>query len=248
MYNPYSLEGKTVLVTGASSGIGRATAVECSRMGANVMITARSEDRLRETLSMMDGQGHCVFVADMADDSDIEHLAESLPKLDGVVNNAGIVKTLPVQFVNRADLETVLNINTVAPVLLTQKLLKKKKIVKGGSIVFISSVAGVSSAIVGNPMYPASKGAVSSFVRVAALELAPKNIRVNAVCPGMIDTGLLEAGTITGEQLRADMEKYPMKRYGRPEEVAYAVVFLLSGASSFMTGIGMVLDGGFTLQ
>ena len=235
MYNPYSLEGKTVLVTGASSGIGRATAVECSRMGANVMITARSEDRLRETLSMMD-------------DSDIEHLAESLPKLDGVVNNAGIVKTLPVQFVNRADLETVLNINTVAPVLLTQKLLKKKKIVKGGSIVFISSVAGVSSAIVGNAMYSASKGAVSSFVRVAALELAPKNIRVNAVCPGMIDTGLLEAGTITGEQLRADMEKYPMKRYGRPEEVAYAVVFLLSGASSFMTGIGMVLDGGFTLQ
>ena len=130
MYNPYSLEGKTVLVTGASSGIGRATAVECSRMGANVMITARSEDRLRETLSMMDGQGHCVFVADMADDSDIDHLAESLPNLDGVVNNAGIVKTLPVQFVNRADLETVLNINTVAPVLLTQKLLKKKKIVK----------------------------------------------------------------------------------------------------------------------
>lgn len=248
MYNPYSLEGKTVLVTGASSGIGRATAVECSRMGANVMITARSEDRLRETLSMMDGQGHCVFVADMADDSDIEHLAGSLPKLDGVVNNAGIVKTLPVQFVNRADLETVLNINTVAPVLLTQKLLKKKKIVKGGSIVFISSVAGVSSAIVGNAMYSASKGAVSSFVRVAALELAPKNIRVNAVCPGMIDTGLLEAGTITGEQLRADMEKYPMKRYGRPEEVAYAVVFLLSGASSFMTGIDMVLDGGFTLQ
>lgn len=248
MYNPYSLEGKTVLVTGASSGIGRATAVECSRMGASVMITARNEGRLMETLSMMDGRGHGVFIADMSDESDIERLADSLPKLDGVVNNAGMVKTMPVQFINREDFESVLGVNAVAPVLLTQKLLKKKKITKGGSIVFTSSVAGVNSAIVGNAMYSASKGAVSSFVRVAALELAPKNIRVNAVCPGMIDTGILEAGAITAEQLRADMEKYPMKRYGRPEEVAYAVVFLLSGASSFITGTNMLLDGGFTLQ
>lgn len=248
MYNPYSLEGKTVLVTGASSGIGRATAVECSRMGASVMITARNEGRLMETLSMMDGRGHGVFIADMSDESDIERLADSLPKLDGVVNNAGMVKTMPVQFINREDFESVLGVNAVAPVLLTKKLLKKKKITKGGSIVFTSSVAGVNSAIVGNAMYSASKGAVSSFVRVAALELAPKNIRVNAVCPGMIDTGILEAGAITTEQLRADMEKYPMKRYGRPEEVAYAVVFLLSGASSFITGTNMLLDGGFTLQ
>lgn len=248
MYNPYSLEGKTVLVTGASSGIGRATAVECSRMGASVMITARNEGRLMETLSMMDGRGHGVFIADMSDESDIERLADSLPKLDGVVNNAGMVKTMPVQFINREDFESVLGVNAVAPVLLTQKLLKKKKITKGGSIVFTSSVAGVNSAIVGNAMYSASKGAVSSFVRVAALELAPKNIRVNAVCPGMIDTGILEAGAITAEQLRADMEKYPMKRYGRPEEVAYAVVFLLSGASSFITGTNMLLDGGLSLQ
>lgn len=237
-----------MLVTGASSGIGRATAVECSRMGASVMITARNEGRLMETLSMMDGRGHGVFIADMSDESDIERLADSLPKLDGVVNNAGMVKTMPVQFINREDFESVLGVNAVAPVLLTQKLLKKKKIAKGGSIVFTSSVAGVNSAIVGNAMYSASKGAVSSFVRVAALELAPKNIRVNAVCPGMIDTGILEAGAITAEQLRADMEKYPMKRYGRPEEVAYAVVFLLSGASSFITGTNMLLDGGFTLQ
>ena len=248
MYNPYSLHGKTILVTGASSGIGRATAIECSRMGARVQITARNEGRLQETLSQMEGEGHASFVADLQDLGALTDLAAALPPLDGCVNNAGIIKTIPVQFLTAEALDEVLRINTIAPILLTQKLLKAKKIVKGASIVFSSSVAGINNASFGNSLYSASKGAVSAFVRNAALELAAKKIRVNAVCPGMVMTEIFKAGVIAEEQIQEDIKRYPLKRYGYPEEIAHAIIYLLSDASSFVTGTNLVIDGGLTLN
>ncbi len=248
MYNPYSLEDKTILVTGASSGIGKSTAIECARMGAKVIITGRNEERLKQTLSELIGEGHSAIIADLTTDEGIDSIVTQSPQLDGFVNNAGITITLPVQFLNREKIESLLQINTIAPILLFQKLIKSKKIGKGASVVFTASISGLYCAVMGNSTYSTTKAAIGGFVKNAALDLAYKNIRVNAVCPGMIDTHILDAGTIGTEDLELEKQKYPMKRFGRPEEVAWAIIYLLSDASSFTTGSSLVMDGGFTLQ
>ena len=247
MYNPYSLAGKTILVTGASSGIGRVTAIECSRMGATLWLVGRNEERLQATMNEMDGEGHHSVAMDLSIPENIAALADKVDRLDGLVNNAGMTKTLPVDFIEPEALEKVLSINTEAPILLTSYLAKKRKLKKGASVVFTSSIGGNIIAHPGNSMYAASKGAVSGFVRAAALELARRHIRVNAVCPGMIKTNIL-GDEITEEQLAEDAKKYPLKRYGKPEEVAYAMVYLLSDAASFVTGASLVIDGGYTIQ
>lgn len=248
MYNPFSLEGKTILVTGASSGIGRAAAIECSKMGATVIITARNQNRLNETLAAMDGDNHQSIVCDLSIEADIDNLVASLPVIQGLVNNAGYTKILPLQFVNSDDISSIFKVNTMAPILLLQKLLKKKKLKKGASVVFTNSIAGLGSICVGNSMYASSKGAISAFIRCAALELAPKKIRVNAVCPAMVDTGILDSGTVSKEQLEEDVVHYPLRRYGRPEDVAWAMIYLLSDASDWVTGDNLILDGGVTLE
>ena len=248
MYNPYSLEGKTILITGASSGIGKATAIECSKMGANVIITARNEAKLIQVMTELEGEGHQMFLCDLSKETDIDKIVAELPDLQGVINNAGYTKILPVQFINTDELNSIFQVNTVAPILLLQKLLKKKKIKKGASIVFTSSLAGLGCCTVGNSMYSATKGAISAFIRCVALELAPKKIRVNAVCPAMVDTGILDSGTITKEQLSTDLNNYPLGRFGNPSDIALAMVYLLSDASSWITGDNLVLDGGLTLK
>lgn len=248
MYNPFSLEGKTILVTGASSGIGRATAVECSKLGATVVITGRNEARLQETVSMMEGGAHQIIIADLATDDGVQCLVDNCPKLDGLVNNAGYTHTMLTNYINREALSQQLEVNTIAPILLFQRLLKAKKIGKGSSVVFTASISGLCCAVLGNVLYSTSKSAINGFVKNAALDLASRNIRINAVAPGMVDTHILDAGTISKEQLEAERQRYPMKRFGKPEEVAYAIIYLLSDASSFTTGSTIVLDGGFTLQ
>lgn len=248
MNNPFSLEGKTILVTGASSGIGRATAIACSQMGAVVVVTGRNESRLLETLDALEGSGHQMIVADIANDDQIDYLVDQIPAINGLVNNAGITETCPTQFIKRDKLNRVMEVNTIAPILLTQRILKKKKLGKGGSIVFTCSISGTCVCVGGNVLYSASKGAIHGFMKNAALDLAHKGIRVNDVCPGMIDTHILDAGTISEEQLEIEAQRYPMKRFGKPEEVAYGIIYLLSDASSFVTGSSIVIDGGFTLQ
>ena len=248
MYNPYSLEGKTILVTGASSGIGKAAAIECSRLGATVIITARNEYRLKCTLNELEGTGHQMMVCDLNNEDAIDQMVDDLPEIQGFINNAGFTKLLPIQFINMSDINSILQVNTVAPMLLLQKLLRKKKLKKGASVVYTSSMAGLGSSSVGNSMYTASKGAISSFIRCVALELAPKNIRVNAVCPAMVDTGILDSGTVSKEQLEEDIKNYPLGRYGKPNDIAWAMIYLLSDASSWVTGDNLVIDGGVTLK
>ena len=248
MYNPFSLEDRTVLITGASSGIGRATAIECSKMGATVIITGRNDKRLQETLTMMEGCGHMAILADLATDDGILKLVEACPRLDGLVNNAGFTYTVLTNFISKEALSNQLQVNTIAPILLLQKLLKAKKIQKGSSIVFTSSISGSFCAGFGNVLYSTSKSAINGFVKNAALDLAKLNIRVNAVAPGMIETHILDSGIISKEQLESDRQRYPLKRFGKPEEVAFAIIYLLSKASSFTTGSVLVIDGGYTLQ
>ena len=249
-YNPFTLEGKTILVTGASSGIGRAAAIECSKAGAKVIITARNEERLRETHSQLanaEEQPEWIM-ADMQKDDDIQSLVEQLPVLDGVVCNAGISINVPIAFIDREKIQQVLDVNTIAPILLTRQLIKKKKVAKGGSIVFTSSISGNNTVTVAHEMYSASKTAITGFMRNAALDLAVKGIRCNAVHPGMINTPMVHSGKYSEEQLQKDMENYPLHRFGEPEEVAYAMIYLLSDAAAWVTGHSLVIDGGLTIK
>lgn len=250
MTNPFSLEGKTILVTGASSGIGRGIAVECSKMGAKLVITGRNEERLNETFSDLVGEGHFSIVADMSKQEEIDLLVSEVPLLDGCVHSAGIPKISPVKFIDRDLLEEILNVNTIAPILLTSLLLKKKKILNKSSIVFISSISGVCIANVGEAPYSASKGAISGFVKASAFELASRAIRVNSINPGLVPTRILELSNsiFSEEQLKDTMYgRYPLKRVGTPEDIAYGAIYLLSDASTWVTGINMVIDGGYTL-
>lgn len=246
-YNPFSLEGKTVLVTGASSGIGRATAIECSKMGATLIITGRNADRLQDTFEALEGEGHQQVVADLNDEADIIELVEACPILDGLVNNAGRGKSKPVNFLNLEDLQAVYTTNLFGVALLTKSLLKKKKIRKGGSIVFTSSISSYITAP-GLAIYASSKAAVLAYMRTCAVELGPKNIRANAVLPGMVETKLINSGTYTDEDKNKDLNLYPLGRYGMPSDIAFAIVYLLSDASSWMTGTELIIDGGRCLK
>jgi len=246
-YNPYTLEGKTILITGATSGIGKATAIECTKLGAKVIITGRNEKRLKETNQELEGSNHISIAADITIEEEIVNLVDNIPEIDGLVNVAGIVKTLPFQFINRTDLSNIFSTNFFSPVLLTQKIIKKKKLNKEGSIVFISSIDGPVTAHIGNSMYSASKGAISAISKNMAVDLAVKKIRVNSICPGMTETPLIHSDGITQEQLIEDMRLYPLKRYGEPKEIAWAVIYYLSDASKWTTGSQLIIDGGFTL-
>lgn len=247
--NPFSLENKKILVTGASSGIGRSIAIECSKMGANLYITARNKERLEQTLKAMEHpEKQKLFLADLSNEEERNTLVNEIDeKLDGIVQCAGIAITKPFKFINEKELNKIMDVNFMVPVFLSQNLLKRKKINKGASIVFISSISGVYVTLPGNGMYSASKGAINGIVKSMALELASKKIRVNCINPGMIDTNILEQGVISSSQLLEDTKKYPLKRYGKPEEVAFAAIYLLSNASQWVTGSNLKIDGGLTL-
>lgn len=248
MYNPFLLENKTILVTGASSGIGRAIAVECSRIGANVVISARNEQRLDETLGLMSGKNHTKIIADLTDFEQISKLIEDLPKLDGFVSVAGVVRPLVAAIAENHDIEEMFQINAFSAISFTQQLIQQKKLNKNASLVYISSISGTKIGAIGNGLYGASKGAIEGFVKSTALEVAPRNIRLNTVVPGMIETPIYDNSEISAEQLEEDRKRYPLRRYGKPEEVAYAVIYLLSDASQWVTGSSLVIDGGYTLN
>jgi NAD(P)-dependent dehydrogenase (short-subunit alcohol dehydrogenase family) len=246
-YNPFTLEGKTILVTGASSGIGKATAIECAKMGAKLVITGRDETRLNEVYNSLEGEGHIQIIADLSIDEDIQRLAKEVPVLNGCVNNAGYNIMSVIQFIKKDDLERIMNVNLTAPIILTQLLVKNKKMAKDSSIVFTSSISARGRNSVGNSMYSATKGGLSSFMKNAALELAAKRIRCNAVLPGMVETPLKEGkSNITEEQWEINRQLYPLKRFGKPEEIAFGIIYLLSDASAWVTGTELIIDGGMT--
>jgi len=242
-FNPFSLEGKQILVTGASSGIGKAIAIACAKMGATVIVTGRSVERLNETLSKMPMGDHKAISADLTKAEDIEKLVAELPKLDGLVQCAGVGSRVPCKNIGKEDLEHVFMPNVEAPILLQTAILSNKKINKEASIVYIASRAA-NAPSVGNAAYSASKGAIISYAKCLALELAPRLIRVNCICPAMIWTDLILEGGVDKEQLEEAQLKYPLKRYGQPDDVANLALYLLSDASSWMTGSCIDITGG----
>lgn len=247
MFNPYSLVGKTILVTGASSGIGKSTAIECSRLGALVVITGRDRNRLQETFESLEGTGHFIITADLTDEADLEALINKLPQISGLVNNAGIAMPKLFSFTTIQEAELLFKTNFFSPFELLRRIIKSKKLVKNSSVVFVSSIAGTTITSPGGSIYGASKSAVNGLSKALALELAPKRIRVNTVMPGMIETQILADSSINKADLDEDRKRYPLGRYGKPEDVAYAIIYLLSDASSWTTGTNLLLDGGYTL-
>lgn len=248
IFNPFSLEGKTILVTGASSGIGRATAIVCSKMGARMLITGRNENRLTDTFQNLEGVGHESIIADLSTAEGRSKLLESIEKIDGVVHCAGISGHKVFQFLKEDEISDMFEINFNTPLLLSRDLIKKKKVNKGGSIVFITSTSGIISSYMGGTLYSSTKGALNGLIKGMALELATKNIRVNSVMPSMVSTPIMNGGQLTDEQFEEDKKRYPLKRYGHPEEVAYAVVYLLSDASAWTTGTNLLMDGGRSIS
>ena len=246
-FNPFSLEGKTILVTGASSGIGRGIAITCSKMGATVIINGRNKVRLQETLSQMEGEGHVVAVGDLTDASSLLAIVETLSILDGVVHCAGMGQRKPCKDLHLEDINQVMDVNFKAPVMLQAELLQQKKINKGASIVFVASIASWSPSF-GNSVYSASKGAIISYANCLALELAPRKIRVNCISPAMVWTDLILADGTDEEQLKEDEQKYPLKRYGQPDDIANLAIYMLSDASSWMTGSNVKISGGGKLS
>lgn len=246
-FNPFSLLGKTILVTGASSGIGRGIAIVCSKMGANVIVSGRNEEHLVETLANMPPGVHDRMVCDLTELTLLRQKVKELPYVDGVVHCAGIGQRVLCRQLCEEDVSNVMNTNFMGPVLLQAELLRQKKINKGASIVFIASIASWSGSI-GNSIYSASKGAVVSYANCLSLELAPRQIRVNCISPAMVWTDLILQGGVDDEQLKEDEMKYPMGRYGTPEDIANLAVFLLSDASAWMTGSNINITGGGKLS
>lgn len=241
--NIFGLFGKKILITGASSGIGRGIAIACSKAGASLLITGRNEDRLIATIASLEGCGHNYFICDLTNKQDIVRLVDAVPRLDGVVHCAGIGQRILSRHLTDDDVDSVMSTNFVGPVILQSRLLHEKRIKKGGSIVFIASMAAWSPSI-GNSIYSASKGAIISYANCLSLEVAPQKIRVNSICPAMVWTNMIESQNQVSESFHEDENKYPLKRYGSPEDIANLAMFLLSDASEWMTGSSIKISGG----
>ena len=242
-FNPFTLEGKVILVTGASSGIGRGIAITCSKMGATVIINGRNIAKLQETESLMEPDMAIIKSGDLTDAAMLASLVSELPKLDGIVHCAGLGQRIPCKDIESNDVDVVMSVNFKAPVMLQAELLRQKKLNKASSIVFIASIASWSPSL-GNSIYSASKGAIVSYANCLSIELAPRKIRVNCISPAMVWTDLILADGTDEEQLKEDEQTYPLKRYGQPEDIANLAVYMLSDASSWMTGSNVNITGG----
>ena len=195
----------------------------------------------------MEGEGHLQIIADLTDKNAVENLVSACSELNGVVLCSGKGLTLPFPFCTPDKFQDIFEVNFFSPMELLRLLSKKKKIAKHGSIVFVASIGGNTVFSVGNSVYGASKAALASSMKFCAMEFASRLIRVNTVNPGMTDTPLIHRGTLTEEQFAADAQRYPLKRYGRPEDIAHGIVYLLSDASSWVTGHSLVIDGGVSI-
>lgn len=246
MYNPYSLEGKTILITGAASGIGKATSIECSKVGGKVIAVDLNTDGLDALIPLLEGDGHNSFAGNLCDEAFLETLGEQVPSLDGVFLCAGVSDTTPVKFITEEKIARVMNVNLVAPIMMLKQLLVKKKINKGGSLVWMSSY-GAERVEPGLGIYAASKSAVNGIMRAYAKELVSRKIRSNSIMPMMIRTELLSTlNNISDKDWEKQEAMYPLG-FGNPLDVAYAAIYLFSDASRWITGTQIKMDGGSNL-
>ena len=248
MNNPFSVEGKTILITGAASGIGKATALQCVEMGARVIMLDLNEEGLNATKAEMPEGSAETYALNMTDFNALCDTVAKLPKLDGVVSNAGIFYSMMAKLSDKKDMERIFEINTFSHINMIQQLMEQKKLNKGASVVFTSSMSGVFCGAVGGSLYGATKSALAGYAKALAIELAPRGIRVNTIHPGMINTPLIHSAALSQDVLDEDKKNYPLGRYGEPEEVAYSIIYLLSDATKWVTGTQLLIDGGFSVK
>lgn len=253
MYSPFSLEGKTIVVTGASSGIGRQCAIDCSRMGAKVALVARDRERLEDTVSKMDSHhDHRIYQYDLSITEGIKNLVADVVsdcgKIDGFVHAAGIEKTAPARSLSFEDYRNIYSINALSAFEFIRQFSSRRCFSDGGHIVLISSITSTVGRI-GVSAYAASKGALVSAVRTLALELAPKRICINCVSPGTILTPMMQnfLNTLSEEQYKKRIDGFPLG-LGDASDVSNTCIFLLSSASRWITGQNIIVDGGYTIQ
>lgn len=243
MFNPYSLEGKTILITGAASGIGKETSIESSMMGAKIIAVDLNTNGLTALMPLLEGNGHQHYAGNLCDEDFLKALAESVPELNGVFLCAGVSDTTLVKFLTEEKIDRVFNVNIKAPVMMLKYLLKKKKVAEGASLVWMSSY-GAEKLEPGLGIYAASKSAVNGFMRAYAKELISRKIRSNSIMPMMIKTELLSTlTTISKEEWKKQEEMYPLG-FGKPEDVARVAMFLFSDASRWITGSQIKMGGG----
>ncbi len=250
MMDSFSLKNKKILITGASSGIGMATAIACAQKGAKLIISGRKKDKLEKLKStLINSEIHTIIIADLLKKNDVKNLTKACEHLDGLVHSAGVVHSVLFKHTTEKLLKYIFEVNYNAPILLTQQLIEIKSITKNCSIVFVSSIGGTTTAVPGISVYAGTKGALNSTVKVMAVELALKKIRVNSICPGMVKSAMIDEQftSISKEQFNEYEKKYPLG-FGEPEDVANGVVFLLSDASKWITGTNLIMDGGASIS
>ncbi len=246
--NPFTIEGKTILITGAASGIGKATAKLCAGMGATCILLDMNGEGLKQTAAEMGEDKATTYTLSLTDYDKVAEAVSGFPKVDGVASNAGIVTSMLAKFSDITEAERIFNVNTLSHIHLVQQLVSQKKLNKGASIVFTSSMSGVYCGLIGGSLYGASKAALVGYSKALAIELAPRGIRVNTIHPGMIVTPLTKGTALSQDVMDEDVKNYPLGRYGKPEEVASAFVYLLSDATKWMTGSQLLIDGGYSVR
>lgn len=251
-FNPFCLDGKTVVVTGASSGIGRECAIGCSRMGARLVLVARNEERLKETMSQLDGCGHIYVLADLANPECVTAAADKIlseiGKVDGLVNCAGISATLSLKQTIHARLEEYFRANVCSALDLTRELANVRHMNPGGSIVFMSSIMACVGES-GKTLYSMTKGALLAAMRSLACELSKRSVRVNCISPGAIETPInAKLPHMSDPDQRKQLEDKHLLGLGRTEDIANGVVYLVSDASRWITGQNIIIDGGYTAR
>ena len=251
MYNPFSLEGKTILITGASSGIGRRCAVDCAKMGAKVVAIGRNQERLDSVFEEMGGN-NAIYSYDLLNLAGIKELISRIVgehgKLDGFIHAAGIEATSPVKLTNSSEYDMLYQVNCLSAFEIVKNLCGIKTFNKGGSVVLISSISGVI-ARKGLSAYAASKGALMSAARVMALEMASRGIRVNTISPGTILTPMMQKAldAMSEEDKKKRIDGFPLG-LGETTDISNACIYLLSDASRWVTGQNLIIDGGYTIQ
>jgi NAD(P)-dependent dehydrogenase (short-subunit alcohol dehydrogenase family) len=252
-HDPFSLRNKTILITGASSGIGRQTSIDCSHMGANLILLGRRKQELEKTLKLLDKGNHSFYVCDITDFGSLEPIinqaVDCSGKIAGFVHSAGIESTIPLGNIKPEYYNKFFSTNVVSAFEITKTVAKKKYLdPEGASIVFIASIMGLLGQP-GKTAYCSSKGALISGCKALALELAPKGIRVNCILPAIVNTEMTRGifNTLTEESVNSIIKMHPLG-LGNPEDVSNACLFLLSGASRWVTGSNLIIDGGYSAQ
>ena len=251
MNNSFSLKNKNILITGASSGIGRQCAITFSQLGANVILIARNKGRLKETYNKLDKGNHLIISQDITEYNKLEEVVntavDKIGKISGFVHSAGIEMTLPLRNMQPSYYEKMFSVNVIAGFELAKIISKKKYLYKNGaSFVFISSVMGILGQL-GKIGYCSSKGSLISGVKAMALELASKKIRVNCILPGVVETEMSNEmfQKLSEESKKNIVDMHPLG-LGKPEDIAYACAYLLSDSARWVTGANLIIDGGYS--